>query len=148
MQCNIEIKSKVICGFTGVGKTFFSKSKDKVIDIDHSLFRNLKNPNKAYFDYVCSCNGSYEYILISTHSEIRDMLHKNNIQYYLVYPEKCLKDEYKERFISRGNSESYAKLIYDMWDEWIGDLNKDTRGIRRVLKSGEYLSDIIREFEK
>jgi len=62
----------------------------------------------------------------------------------VVSPEKGLKEEYRQRFLKRGNSDSFLYLFIDGWEERIEDIEK-SRGRHLRLKSGEYLSSVLTE---
>lgn len=64
----------------------------------------------------------------------------------LCYPESDLREEYRERFVQRGNSESFLNLFVDGWDGFLEPVRENTVGIHILLKSGMYLSDLKERF--
>lgn len=62
----------------------------------------------------------------------------------VVYPEDGLKEEYRQRCMDRGNSESFQHLFIDDWEDRIGYL-KESGGRHLRLKSGEYLLSVLPE---
>jgi hypothetical protein len=81
--------------------------------------------------------------MISSHKEVRDALVENGIFFTLVYPEPSIKEEYIQRYIDRGSSESFVNLLTSNWENWISEL-EEQRGCDKIkLKEGQYLSDVI-----
>lgn len=137
------MNSLIICGYTGIGKTYFSQNFSDSIDIDSATVEKGDNFAKAYMECITDCLGKYKYILVSTHRELRDILASSGLSVILVYPEKNLKNEYLRRYLMRGNSYSYAQMIYEQWDEQISELEKEDRFQSFVLTSKKSLSDVI-----
>lgn len=50
-------------------------------------------------------------MFVSSHKVVRQALKDNNIFYYLVYPCRCIKDEYLQRYKERGNDPSFIEFI-------------------------------------
>ena len=61
--------------------------------------------------------------------------------YILVYPEKSLKEEYRQRYIARGNSDSFMRLFVDGWEERLESLRAN-KGVHIPLAKDEYLLDV------
>jgi len=57
-------------------------------------------------------------------------------------PEKGLKDEYRRRYLERGNSGSFLRIFIDGWDEWLESIGQ-SKGRHLRLKSGEYLLPVL-----
>jgi thioesterase domain-containing protein len=75
---------------------------------------------------------------------VRDALLVNGIKFTLVYPDKSIKDEYIQRYIDRGNNETFVNLLENNWDDWISDMEKQ-KGCKHIkLQSGQYLSDVVK----
>ena len=141
------MKIKVICGFPGIGKSYLASSKE-YHDSDSSKFswieKGVRNPDwpNNYIEHIKSLEG---FIFVSTHKDVRDALYKNDVPFLLVYPDRSLKDEYKQRYIQRGSPESFIKLLDEKWDEWINEMvNEDRCLMQFVLTSGMYLEDIVK----
>jgi hypothetical protein len=137
-------KTKLCSAFPGVGKTHFYKNINNmlVLDSDSSKFDKSKFPQN-YVDHIQNLIGKVDIILISTHKEVRDELTKRGIFFNLIYPDKSLKNEYIERYEERGSDENFIKLIDKHWDNWIDELSEQEGCNKIILKSGEYLSDIM-----
>lgn len=140
-----EIKVKPICGFPGVGKSHVCKLRGWP-DSDSSKFSweplGVRHPDwpNNYIEHLKGIDGI---VMVSTHKEVRDALHANNIPFMLCYPVHRCKDEYLERYRQRGSPETFLTLLDRMWDDWIRELILEDRAVlRRVLDPGEYASDV------
>lgn len=158
----------IIAGFAGVGKTTFCNTHKNAIDFvampfkyenydkiskEHSGESIKGHPDLTlktdwrydYYDALIKTQEKYpdEIIVIPTDLQIMDWLERDNIAYTLVYPCYWAQEEYRKRFIERGNIEEFIDaFIYD-WDYWMEELTSraDAHSIR--LKSEQYFSDVI-----
>ena len=132
------IKTKIISAFPGSGKTFFHKKNTKnVLDSDSSNFSwvkdengnntKIRNPNfpENYVKYIKENVGKYDYILVSSHKEVRDELVRHNMFFYLVYPSENRKSEFLQLYKNRGNDENFIKIVENNWEKWIQDIEWD-----------------------
>ncbi|MBQ7105194.1 MAG: hypothetical protein IJN90_04985 [Bacilli bacterium] len=134
----------IISGFSNIGKSSLSKFKDlNYIDFDTHFFRKEEGWEKMYVECLLALSSKYDYVFITTHGVMLERLNELGIEYYLVYPKRELKDEYKNRAISRNSSEEFVNGFFSRWDEHISDCEKNTFAKKIVLESGEYLSDVI-----
>ena len=99
-----------------------------------------------YYNTVKYWNEDYPdlYIVIPSIPLVLKMLKTDGIDYTLVYPEEQLKDEYEERFKNRGNTIEFMEVFIDRWDLWIQKSQQDRGGQHIVLKSKQYLIDVIK----
>ena len=149
-------KTKIISAFPACGKTYvFENFNDKVIlDSDSSKFswvmvanQKVRNPDfpQNYIRYIKENIGKADYILVSTHENVRRTLEDAEIDFYLVYPDRNLKEEWIGRCFLRGNRENFCWLIADNWDNWIDQLEQDSKRHKSIiLRHGEHLSNVIR----
>ena len=148
--------TKIISAFPACGKTYvFENFKDKVIlDSDSSKFswvivnnqkvRNSDFPEN-YINHIKENIGKVDYILVSTHENVRRALEEAGIDFYLVYPDRSLKEEWIGRCFLRGSDEKFCQLIADNWDNWIDGLEEDSKRHKSIkLINGEHLSNVIR----
>lgn len=149
--------TKIISAFPASGKTYvYENMKNKVIlDSDSSKFSwtengdesiKVRNPNfpQNYIAHIKENIGKADYILVSTHESVRKALDEAGIEYYLVYPEKELKEEWIGRCFIRGSKAEFCQLIADNWDKWIGQLEAESKTHKCIkLRHRETLSNII-----
>ena len=163
-------KTIIISGFPGIGKSYFAKNSSadlKILDLESSDYHYRRDPFGIggpvkledgewigrYADAICEAKefgdpeaGYYDYILISSHREIRDELRARGVDFIVVIPEGRLRNEYMRRFLSRGSSMEFMKKLYEKWPEWICDiLDHETLPIISIGKD-EYLSDVFNAF--
>lgn len=119
---------------------------DKILDSDSSLFswlydedgnktsaRNPDFPNN-YTQHIKDHLDTEDVIFVSSHKVVRDALKENDIPYYLVYPEKEMKDEWMRRFRERGNDDAFINFQDSHWDEFIDDMESETYPTKIVLR--------------
>lgn len=119
---------------------------DKILDSDSSLFswiydengnktdqRNPDFPNN-YIQHIKKHLDTEDVIFVSSHKVVRDALKNAGIPYYLVYPQKDMKDEWIWRFRNRGNDESFIKFQDEHWNDFIDDMENETYPTKIVLK--------------
>lgn len=151
-------KTRVISAFPACGKTFACEYfKNKVIlDSDSSQFswvytdnnEKIRNPDfpDNYISHIKYNIGTADYILVSSHQNVREALKAANIKFMLVYPNKKLLHEWVGRCYLRKNNGFSIDLLVEKWDEWIAQCKEESEenGIFSYeLSSGEYLSDVI-----
>ena len=82
-------------------------------------------------------------LLIPTDLNVLLLLRHNKIPYTLCYPEREARENYRQRFIARGNTDEFIKIFIGEWDERIAALEQDAYGEHIVLRDSEFLSDVI-----
>ena len=140
------MKSTIISGFPGIGKSFLSILEgDKVLDLDSGNFSG-ENKWSLYKQTLLESIGKYKYILVSTHIETRDILNELNIPYYIIFPDKSLKPNYIQRYQQRGNNPSFIKLMEDHFEDFIDSIESGKGGIKIKLdKPDIFLKDIYQK---
>ena len=153
------MKTKIISAFPACGKTYCSENKQNlfngILDSDSSNFswvkengKRKRNPNfpKNYIEHIKENIEEVEIIFISSHNIVRKALEDNNIEYYLIYPDINLKNEWVERFIRRGNSDKFIEFIKNKWEYFITEMDMETfpTKIRLPYKGRSYIdTDIL-----
>jgi len=144
--------TEIISAFPGTGKTYYyNNHKDISLDSDSSDFSwviedgvKVRNPEfpKNYIEHIKQNMGKYQYIFVSSHKDVRDMLKHHGIEFTLVYPSIDRKDEFIQRYIDRGSPDAFVKLISSNWEAWITECVNETRCVRKQLTHGS-ISDYI-----
>jgi len=135
--------TQLVSAFPGTGKSYYFKNTSKeVLDSDSSTFDKSEFPEN-YISHIKKNMGKVDVILISSHEEVRDALVDADLDFTLIYPDKSLKDEYIQRYKDRGNEESFIKLLDTNWHTWLSDVVNQKNAKHIVLKSGEFLGDVI-----
>lgn len=150
----IKLQTVVISGFPGIGKTEAFKKGAKlgmnVLDSDSSKFSwlqaGIRNPDfpANYLNHIKENIGSADYIFISSHKPVREALNmENKLSYFLVFPNKELKNEYIDRYIKRGSPEEFIDLMKNNWNSFIDEMVHDKCPNKIILSKGQYLADIL-----
>lgn len=143
-----ERATSIVLGFPGVGKTFIKekyKGTDfKVLDSDSSGFDKKGFPDN-YIEYIKSCIGKYDLILISTHEAVRKAVAKSDIMdraiVSICYPSLELKEDWIQRLANRGNSKAFLNLIRANYEQWIKDIeSEDIFHKEKLSCKDDYLS--------
>lgn len=136
----------IISAFPGVGKSYFCENSSrliKVTDSDSSGFDKADFP-KNYIDHVMELQKTNDYILVSSHSEVRDEMAKRGLDYRLVYPMNDCKHEYLERYVQRGSEVGLITAILNNWEAWRKTCNEDTNAlVKYQIGQGRYLTDVL-----
>lgn len=145
------MRTKIIAGFPGIGKTEAVKALgDRASDSDSSQFSwtydshgKKRHPDfpKNYVEHIKSLIGKKEFIFVSTHKDVRDALLDNCLFFYLVYPQVTAKAEYVERYKARGNDEKFISFVEREWEEWIRQLDEVGQGCHKIKMLNPYLMD-------
>lgn len=139
----------VISAFPGTGKSyFFQKFKDKVEihDSDSSTFDKDNFPENYLEHIKALMTTDKKTILVSSHEEVRNALVENGIKFYLIYPDKALKDEYIERYKERGSDESFIKMMEDKFEEFVDSCDSMDNELVHKIKITEpntFITDIL-----
>ena len=100
----------------------------KVADSDSSKFSwletesgKVRNPDFPYnyIEHIKGLIGEVDYILVSSHDEVKIALEEAGLSYILVMPQQKLKAEWIGRCWLRGSPDGFLKLINNNWDEWV-----------------------------
>jgi len=151
-------RATIICGFAGVGKSFFTRNIATrpanyinlvVEDIDSSAFSKLpdrgKNPAwpSNYMSFISERSKIADVIMTATHAEVRQALLDHNLQYTLVYPDKHLKEDYLARYRARNSPKWLVDMFDAQWNSFIAQC-QGQKGCRHVvLQKGQYVADVI-----
>jgi len=138
-------KTQIIAAFCGTGKSYLCNNfPDTYKEIECWKYRTGDFPTN-YIQDVLKENGKVKYLFISTDPVILKELNKFSIAIQLVYPLNELRNEYLDRYINRDDSYDFIGTMMKNWDTWIDKLKEQTYCKHYMLKTGEYLSDIIKE---
>ena len=149
MKITIPIKKKsgpvVVSGFPGVGKSHLARGAEFTIaDSDSSKFDKEFFPDN-YIEHIkdLTLNQDLDYIMVSTHEEVRDALVEEGITFLLVYPDISLKEEYRQRYVDRNSPQSFIDRIIGEWDSMVNSCVMQSGCQHVELESGQYLTDSL-----
>lgn len=154
--------NKIISAFPGIGKTTLVQINKNYIDLESSDYKWIDidktlpieerkgtaktiNPDfpENYIKKIIELTDMGFNVLISSHKEVREALQARGIKYTIVLPSLDMKEEMINRYLSRGNQESFVNLLKTNYEKFVEDLSMDTNE-KIVLKSGQYLSDLVK----
>jgi hypothetical protein len=153
----------IIAAYAGTGKTSLANNHpNEFVDFACmpykyvlSPYSNLEESGKANFNNIMRDEWPYNYVdailaekdcgkhlLIPTDLSTLMILRYKEVPYILCYPEREAKEEYRRRFVKRGNSADFIAVFIDMWDYFLEAFEKDDYGKLVVLKQDDYLEKI------
>jgi hypothetical protein len=143
-----KIKPKgIIAGIPGIGKTEFVKNysdRINVFDFDSSDYKSDPSWPKNYIDLIEEKIQETELLLISSYPEVVKELISRGHEITVVCADENLKDEYRERYVSRDNQPDTVDRFIAAAFSSNEDQTKRFEGSRVVfLKKGQFLSDVI-----
>lgn len=154
--------NKIISAFPGIGKTTLVQTNKNYVDLESSDYKWIDidktlsieerkgtaktiNPDfpENYIKKIMELTDMGFNVLISSHKEVREVLQARGIKYTIVLPSLEMKEEMINRYLSRGNQESFVNLLRTNYEKFVEDLSMDSNE-KVVLKSGQYLSDLVK----
>ena len=147
---------KIISAFPGTGKTYFSSTTNlSVLDFGSGGYSRIPNAGEKvdwplnpefpgnYLRAMKKVMGDHDIIFVSCQGSFTEAMVAESLDFYLVYPDRNLKEEYIQRYRQRGSPESWIANIERNWDEWLKE-NETQEGCTHIrLSSGQYISDVI-----
>ena len=158
----------IIAAFAGTGKTTFCARNKNAIDFECMPFKyenfievSRRFPGESikahddlilkdewqmmFYEALLDTYETYpdEKIVIPTIRNILARLEMEQIPYTLVYPAREAKEEYRKRYIGRGDSENFLKIFVDGWDYWMREVRSHENPNYIELGPEKYLSDAI-----
>lgn len=121
----------------------FEREKAAPYHVNHPLY-----PYNM-IEAILEAEKTHKYVIIPTIQPIIETLqaeYKRNV--ILCYPDDELEEEYRERYLKRGNTEAFCCIFVDRMKDFLKNLKCNKKASHVVLKSGEYLTDKLEEFEK
>lgn len=162
----------IIAAYAGVGKTFFAQHVEGAVDLvtmphswilpppdkDAGAFESEKGAHHFLCDprypdnyilEILKAEQKYRYVLIPTDIRIIRLLREEyERKVILCYPTQEQENDYRERFLARGNSEEFLEIFIDCWESFLTPFWKqEVPGKHLPLLPGEFLMDKKREFD-
>lgn len=149
------MKPIVISAFPASGKTECARHYPNVIDHDTSSYHydENRNVNPDWIEWYITDlkhlieSGTYDYIFVSTHSEIREAMHKAGITFNVCMPTNDQKAEWIGRMFLRGSTPEFCRKIADNWSDWLYDLQNEPYTFF-FNQNCKYISDYIQGLEE
>jgi hypothetical protein len=109
----------IICGFAGIGKSTMARENAGVVDLESTPFQKDWS---TYARVARHMRDSGYIVLVSCHKELRTHLYNNGIKYYVVLPNPENKEAFIQRYINRGNSEDFIRMLDENWESFCEEL--------------------------
>lgn len=165
----------IIAAYAGTGKSTFAAQTEDTVDLPIMPYRWIlppidKPPAKLeelerekgaifrladprfplnYLAEILKAERAHKFVLIPTNGEVILRLQEDyGRNVLLCYPEDACREEYRKRFLSRGNSDCFLTLFIDGWNRVLDPLRENGRGVHIVMGPGTYLADLQRRFEE
>ncbi len=133
-------KTIIISGFPGVGKSTLVKNNKqyRILDLDSNNYEDfydyIEDAKKAYHSKL------YDFILVSTHEDVRILLKESDLDYLCIVPDRNSKLDYIKNYINRGDNEIFVQRIMESWHQYLDTFDSINT---IILGKGTYLPDII-----
>lgn len=102
-----------------------------------------------YLAEVLKAERMSRFVLIPTDLTITRHLREDyGRKVVLCYPREDCREEYRARFVARGNSESFLELFVHGWDDFLGPVRDYSQGVHIVMEPREYLTDLLPRLEE
>jgi len=156
----------ILAAYAGAGKSTFARRVEGAVDLASMpysrvlppekgtkqeceaekaapyLLRNLQYPYN-YLLEILKAEREYDYVLIPTSTRVIRMLNEMGRTVVLCYPAKDQKEDYRQRFLARGNSRDFLEVFIDCWEDFLGPYwNREVEGIHVPLGKGQFLTDV------
>ncbi len=134
---------EIISAFCGTGKTYICENTNmKTVEVEYWKYKKDGNVQK-YVDDIKKYLDKVDYVFISTDPEGLKVLHRQGLDITLVYPENNLRNEYLDRYIARDSPHDFIGPFMKYWHSWLDELKEQHYCQHIVLKTGEYLQDVL-----
>ena len=161
------MKARVICVFSGLGKTTVGSKYNNVCDLQSSKYRcdysNIKkedyermkcevsrkvNPDwpDNYKKALLNAIKKYDIVLVPSNEDIRKILTENEIEFLFVLPSYDSRDSLLQRYRERGNSEELINQVMNYFDNWSRNPEDYDYPIT-ILDKDKYLEDLLLELK-
>ena len=163
LEADLNTFGILIGGFIAIGKSTLAKKYSNIIDVESSDFsyiidkelrdipveqrKGLKNRIKNseyplnYYNELISKRKKNNIVLFACKPEVVNLLDKNNVDYYIVYPEEQMLDEIIQRCKNRENNQEFISKIKKVY---YTDFPKNCEKVIWIQK-GQYLEDVFIE---
>lgn len=162
----------IIAAYAGTGKSTFAQRVGRAADLpimpfswilpptektdaeleeEKGALHRLRDPRfpDNYLAEILKAERTSRFVLIPTDFEVvRRLREEYGRKVLLCYPDEGCREEYRMRFLARGNSESFLGLFIDGWDHFLEPVRNYERGIHIVMRPGAYLTDLLPRLEE
>ena len=150
-------RPKIFFTFPGIGAKYFEKNNPNNTIIAYA--NTPSDPRDTYCKYPDGWvrrikqmiyYNNVDYIYAPIHTSLREAIKEekelDDVEKWIIYPDKSLKLEYIERYRERGDDQAYVTHMAEIWDEAIESIESEDKSKFNLykLRSGETMSDFIK----
>lgn len=153
----IPVGNYIISAFPGTGKTSAaeqcSTKRYPVLDLESSTWSHDSDGNlkddfpKRYVDEAISRLNDNNFVLVSSHEQVRRELEDRGVKFIYVIPGRKDIIQYIDRYNRRGSSEKFIANIKRNWHEWMSPEAYKGTDVVMTLLPYQYVSDIIQQIK-
>ena len=159
------MRPKVISAFAGLGKTTIGNKYNNICDLQSSPYRydyscfEEKDYEKMKFNksrikntdwpsnYLCALKKAmkkYDLVLVPANLDVRELLHKNKIEFLFILPAYDYWETLSERYKNRGNTPVMINNVMNDFNSW--SRNQDDYNYPIIiLNKDQYLEDLLKD---
>ena len=159
---------RIIAGFAGVGKSYYCRKNPNAVDFAIMPYKYINfnqiatkmagEEIKAKGDLILREDWQatyYRALLEAYHNNpdkvyviptvvgILKNLERDQIPFLLVYPAKELREAYRERYLTRGNTQEFLDVFIGCWGTWMYNIRRCGGVHLELTTEDSYLSDIL-----
>jgi hypothetical protein len=119
-----ERHTRVICGFSGIGKTYYKEHYEglKIFDMNTTDFIDAGSHEEMDRQYMKAVkrvyiSKAYDIMLLSDSISVKSFFAKSKIAYEYIYPAKEDKNIYLQRFKANNKPDDFIKTYDALWEE-------------------------------
>ncbi len=155
----------IIAAYAGAGKSTFAQRVEGAVDLASMPYSRVLPPEKGtkqecetekaapyllsnpqypynYLLEILKAEREYEYILIPTAENVIRILNEMGRIVVLCYPTREQKEDYRQRFLERGNSRDFLDVFIDCWEDFLDPFwSREVKEIHVPLEQGQFLTD-------
>ena len=137
----------IIAGAPGVGKSALMDRLSvnlTVADLEPTPYTDAEDWPDNYIEEVVQRAADKDLVLITTNPVVIQALREKGHSVSVVCPDESLRDEYRQRYINRGNKPEVVEKILAHAHKPNEEIVADFEGCNVLfLQSGQCLSDVI-----
>lgn len=161
----------IIAAYSGTGKSTFAARFQNAMDVASMPWHRILPPKESeeenergkgrmdvftdplypdnYIIEILKAEREHDFALIPTDMQVvRRLREEYGRKVVLCYPADELKEEYRERFIARGNGEDFLYFFIEQWDSFLEPVREYEDAVHIVMGTGEYLTDLKERLDR
>lgn len=134
---------RVVCAFSGTGKSTFAAKHSGVEDLGYSGFVHSPDFPENYLKATLRLVKDGIIVLTGTHVAFVHELDRFKIKYAMIYPNPAKKKEFEQLHMKRGDDKRFMNNLFAHWTEWLNDCKNSHAVLKIMYEPNQHLSDLI-----